>query len=392
MVNRSVCDYFLDAQRLNPHDIAPVIATPHFYLISIQRNGVNLVATCKKECPPLFVIEFLHRVVETFDDYFSECTESIIKENYVVVYELLDEMLDNGFPLATESNILKELIKPPNILRSIANTMTGKSNVSSTLPSGQLSAIPWRRTEVKYTNNEAYFDVIEEVDAIIDKSGSTVFAEIQGYVDCCIKLSGMPDLTLSFVNPRIFDDVSFHPCVRFKRWESERILSFIPPDGNFRLMSYHVSSQNVVAIPIYLRHNLLLRPGEPGKLDLTVGPKTTLGRVLDNVKLDICLPKSVSSCSLVVNQGKYTFDSVTKILQWDVGRIDVTKLPNIRGTMTTSGSTSSESNPCINVQFTISQLAVSGLKVNRLDMYGEKYKPFKGVKYLTKGGKFQVRM
>ena len=28
----------------------------------------------------------------------------------------------------------------------------------------------------------------------------------------------------------------------------------------------------------------------------------------------------------------------------------------------------------------------------RLDMYGEKYKPFKGVKYLTKAGKFQVRM
>lgn len=51
-----------------------------------------------------------------------------------------------------------------------------------------------------------------------------------------------------------------------------------------------------------------------------------------------------------------------------------------------------ESNPSINVHFTISQLAVSGLKVNRLDMYGEKYKPFKGVKYVTKGGKFQIRM
>ena len=54
--------------------------------------------------------------------------------------------------------------------------------VSGTLPTGQLSNIPWRRTGVKYTNNEAYFDVIEEVDAIIDKSGTTVTAEIQGYV------------------------------------------------------------------------------------------------------------------------------------------------------------------------------------------------------------------
>ncbi len=48
-----------------------------------------------------------------------------------MVYELLDEMLDNGFPLATESNILKELIKPPNVLRSIANTVTGNSLVVS---------------------------------------------------------------------------------------------------------------------------------------------------------------------------------------------------------------------------------------------------------------------
>ena len=38
------------------------------------------------------------------------------------------------------------------------------------------------------------------------------------------------------------------------------------------------------------------------------------------------------------------------------------------------------------------QYVVSSLKVSRLDMYGEKYKPFKGVKYVTKAGRFQVRM
>ena len=38
--------------------------------------------------PPLFVTEFLHRVMDTFEDYFNECTESAIKENYVIVYEV----------------------------------------------------------------------------------------------------------------------------------------------------------------------------------------------------------------------------------------------------------------------------------------------------------------
>lgn len=333
-------------------------------------------------------------MVDIFEDYFNECNETVIKENYVIIYELLEEMLDNGYPLATESNVLKELIKPPNILRSIANTVTGKSNFSDTLPVGTLSAIPWRRNAVKYTNNEAYFDVIEEVDAIIDKTGATVFAEIQGYIDCLIKLSGMPDLSLSFVNPRLLDDVSFHPCVRFKRWETERVLSFIPPDGNFRLMSYHVTSQSIVAIPIYVRQNIQLKSGESGRLDITVGPKTTMGRTLENVKLEILLPKSVNNCTLVASQGKYTFDNTTKILVWDVGKVDIQKIPNIRGSVAVAAGPAVDSSPSINVQFTISQLAVSGLKVNRLDMYGEdiKYKPFKGVKYVTKAGKFQIRL
>ena len=394
-VARSLCDYFFDQQRSVscPDDTPPVIATPHHYLISIYRCSMFFVAVCMTEVPPLFVIEFLHRVVDTFQDYFNECTEGMIKENYVVVYELLDEMLDNGFPLATESNILKELIKPPNILRTIANTVTGKSNVSTTLPSGQLSNIPWRRTGVKYTNNEAYFDVIEEVDAIIDKAGDTVFAEIQGCIDCSIKLSGMPDLTLSFINPKIFDDVSFHPCVRFKRWECEKLLSFIPPDGNFRLMSYHVGSQNAVAIPIYVKHIINLKESG-GKLDITIGPKQTVGRVVENVALKITMPKNVLNCNIVSSQGKHSFDTVSKILQWDVGRIDITKLPNIRGSLTLAGNNNliTEANPTINVYFSINQLAVSGLKVSRLDMYGEKYKPFKGVKYITKAGKFQIRM
>lgn len=85
------------------------------------------------------------------------------KENFVIVYELLDEVLDAGFPLATEPNILKELIKPSSIMRSITNTVTGKSNVSESLPSGQLSNVPWRRAGVKYSNNEAFFDIKEDV-------------------------------------------------------------------------------------------------------------------------------------------------------------------------------------------------------------------------------------
>uniref|UniRef100_H3DGK1 AP-3 complex subunit mu-1 n=1 Tax=Tetraodon nigroviridis TaxID=99883 RepID=H3DGK1_TETNG len=395
VVNRSVCDYFFEAKEkaVDPENVPPVLQTPHHYLISIYRGKLFFLSVVQNEVPPLFVIEFLHRVADTMQDYFGDCSETVIMDNVVTVYELLEEMLDNGFPLATESNVLKEMIRPPTMLRSVVNTLTGGSNVGETLPTGQLSSIPWRRAGVKYTNNEAYFDVVEEIDAILDKSGTTVCAEIQGVIEACVRLSGMPDLTLSFMNPRILDDVSFHPCVRFKRWESERVLSFVPPDGNFTLMNYHVSSQNLVAIPVYVKQNInFFETGPCGRLDITIGPKQTMGKSVEDLKVTVHMPKSVLSANLAATQGNYTYDLASKVLVWEIGKLNPQKLPNLRGTLTTqSGVPKPEDNPSIQIDLKIQQLAISGLKVNRLDMYGEKYKPFKGVKYLTKAGKFQVR-
>ncbi|XP_034041205.1 AP-3 complex subunit mu-1-like [Thalassophryne amazonica] len=395
VIGRSVCDYFLEVKEkaVDPENVPPVLQTPHHYLISIYRGKIFFLSVVQTEVPPLFVIEFLHRVADTFQDYFGDCSENIIKENVVTVYELLEEMLDNGFPLATESNVLKEMIRPPTMLRSVVNSLTGGSNVGDILPTGQLSNIPWRRAGVKYSNNEAYFDVIEEIDAIIDKSGATVFAEIQGVIEACVRLTGMPDLTLSFRDPQLLDDVSFHPCVRFKRWESERVLSFIPPDGYFTLMTYHVGAQNLVAIPIYVKHSIcFFDTGSCGRLDITVEPKQTMGKTVEGLVVTIHMPKSVLSANLTATQGSYSCDPATKILVWTIGKLNSQKLPTLRGSLSMqTGAPKPEENPSLNIDLKIHQLAISGLKVSRLDMYGEKYKPFKGVKYVTKAGKFQVR-
>ena len=48
------------------------------------------------------------------------------------------------------------------------------------------------------------------------------------------------------------------------------------------------------------------------------------------------MPKTVLNCNLVPNQGKYSFDPVSKILQWDIGRLDYAKLPNLRGCVSKS--------------------------------------------------------
>src|ERR1700733_403050 len=56
---------------------------------------------------------FLHRLISVLVEYFKELEEESIRDNFVVIYELLDEMMDFGYPQTTETKILQECVSPP---------------------------------------------------------------------------------------------------------------------------------------------------------------------------------------------------------------------------------------------------------------------------------------
>ena len=45
---------------------------------------------------------------QVFLEYFKELEEESIRDNFVLIYELLDEVMDFGFPQTTDSKILQE--------------------------------------------------------------------------------------------------------------------------------------------------------------------------------------------------------------------------------------------------------------------------------------------
>lgn len=53
---------------------------------------------------------YLHKLTEVFSEYFKELEEESIRDNFVIVYELLDEMMDFGYPQTTETKILQESV------------------------------------------------------------------------------------------------------------------------------------------------------------------------------------------------------------------------------------------------------------------------------------------
>ena len=45
---------------------------------------------------------------QVFCEYFKELEEESIRDNFVIIYELFDELMDFGYPQTTDSKILQE--------------------------------------------------------------------------------------------------------------------------------------------------------------------------------------------------------------------------------------------------------------------------------------------
>lgn len=61
---------------------------------------------------------------------------------------------------------------------------------------------------------------------ICSYAGTTVFAEIQGVIEACVRLTGMPDLTLSFMVNFCICIFSWHQFVHLSKCNIHLLLSF----------------------------------------------------------------------------------------------------------------------------------------------------------------------
>ena len=64
----------------------------------VKKNGLLFGATTRWNASPSQIIELLNRFVKVFKDYCGVLSEEAIRKNFILIYELLDEMLDYGYP------------------------------------------------------------------------------------------------------------------------------------------------------------------------------------------------------------------------------------------------------------------------------------------------------
>ena len=66
-------------------------------------------------------------------------------------------------------------------------------------------------------------------------------------------------------------------------------------------MCLRTTAFSMVAIPVYLRHNISYKEGTSGRLDITVGPKQTMGKLVSyylQYKFDQVLVLTSCNCAI----------------------------------------------------------------------------------------------
>ncbi|GAA5863117.1 hypothetical protein JCM8547_002803 [Rhodosporidiobolus lusitaniae] len=371
--------------------VTPCFSSGGINYLHIRHNNLYLVALTKKNSNAAEILTFLHKMVSVLTEYFKELEEESIRDNFVIIYELFDEVMDFGYPQTTESKILQEYITQES----------HKLEVQVRPPMAVTNAVSWRSEGIRYRKNEVFLDVVESVNLLVNANGNVVRSEILGAVKMKCYLSGMPELRLGLNDKVMFEntgrtsrgkaiemeDVKFHQCVRLSRFENDRTISFIPPDGEFELMSYRLNTQ--VKPLIWAEAQIEQHSGS--RIEYVVKCKAQFKRrsTANNVEIYIPVPDDADSPKFRASVGTVHYVPEKSAFVWRIKQLGGGKeflmrahfgLPSVRGE-------EMDKRAPITVKFEIPYFTVSGIQVRYLKIVEKSgYQALPWVRYITQNG------
>eukprot|EP00003_Mantamonas_plastica_P007371 TRINITY_DN1618_c0_g3_i1.p1 TRINITY_DN1618_c0_g3~~TRINITY_DN1618_c0_g3_i1.p1 ORF type:complete len:458 (+),score=137.88 TRINITY_DN1618_c0_g3_i1:30-1376(+) len=404
-------------------DVKPVMNEDGITYSFVKYSGLILLAATRSNANVTSILLFLYHLIHVFEEYFTELEEESIRDNFVIIYELLDEMMDFGYPQITESKILQEYITQEShrlestgssALAKIKGAFSSNSSSSSSskgndIPDAVTDAVSWRPPGIVHRRNEVFLDVVETVNLLVNSNGHMLHSEILGAIKMRCYLSGMPELRLGLNDKLLFEthgrnvakskavdleDIKFHQCVRLSRFENDRTISFIPPDGEFDLMNYRLSTavrpliwiESVVESHSHSRVEFLIKARSQFKQKSTA----------NNVEIIIPVPPDASSPKFKTSMGNVEYAPEQDAIVWTLKSFTGGKEYLMRAHFALS-SIDDEENTIkqkpIQVKFEIPYFTVSGIQVRYLKIIEKSgYQALPWVRYITQAGDYQCRI
>jgi len=370
--------------------------------IYIKYNNLYIMAVTQRNSNAAMILLFLYRLVDVLKNYFNELEEESIRDNFVITYELLDEMMDFGYPQISEAKILKEYITQEAHKMNVQDKIMAVTN-----------AVSWRAEGIKHRKNEIFLDVVERLNLLVAANGTLLRSEILGSLKMRSYLSGMPELKLGLNDKLLFEatgrrtggrgaskgkavemeDIKFHQCVRLARFENDRTISFIPPDGEFELMSYRLNTQ----VKPLLWIEAVVEPHSHSRIEYMIKAKSQFKQrsTANNVEILIPVPADADTPSFKTSIGTVKYAPERDAIVWTIKQFHGGKEYLMRahfGLPSVSNEEDKKDKPPITVKFEIPYFTVSGIQVRYLKIIEKSgYQALPWVRYITQNGDYQLR-
>ncbi|KAE9615211.1 putative clathrin adaptor, mu subunit [Lupinus albus] len=387
--------------------------------------GLLFVATTRVNISPPFVLELLQRIARVTKDYLGVLSEDSLRKNFVLVYELLDEVIDFGYVQTTSTELLKSYVfneplvvdaarlpalGPASIFAQGTKRMPGiavTKSVVATEPGGR------KREEI-------FVDIIEKISITFSSSGYILTSEIDGTIQMKSYLTGNPEIRLALnedlaigsgqgpvyghrsssgSGPVILDDCNFHESVCLDSFDMDKTLSLIPPDGEFPVMNYRMTQE--FRPPFHI--NALIEEAGFLKAEVILKVRAEFASSItaNTIKVQMPLPQFTTRVSFELEPGSVgqttDFKEANKKLEWSLKKIVGGSEHTLRAKLTFSqeshGNLTKEAGP-VSMTFTIPMYNASRLQVKYLQIakkFGT-HEPHRWVRYVTQANSYVARM
>jgi len=194
------------------------------------------------------------------------------------------------------------------------------------------------------------------------------------------------------------DDIRFHQCVRLARFEEARAISFIPPDGEFELMTYRLDTEVRPLIWVECHQDIKSH----SRIEYVIKVKSEFKKrsTANNVEILIPVPQDADSPSFKTSMGKVEYVPEDCCLKWKIKQFNGQKeylmrahfgLPTV-GALD-AGQEDDTQKPPISIKFEIPYFTVSGIQVRYLKIIEKSgYQALPWVRYITQNGDYSIRM
>ncbi|KAF8118554.1 LOW QUALITY PROTEIN: hypothetical protein N665_0004s0036 [Sinapis alba] len=191
------------------------------YIVIVVSSNANVACGFK------FVVE----AVALFKSYFGGAfDEDAIRNNFVLIYELLDEIMDFGYPQNLSPEILKLYITQEGVRSLFSSKPKDKPVPNATL---QITgAVGWRREGLSYQKNEGFLDIVESVNLLMSSKDRQLLLLLR-FIFLIVSSVSLIRLFLYIIT----SVRQCSSCVNLTKFNSEKTVSFVPPDGEFELMN-----------------------------------------------------------------------------------------------------------------------------------------------------------